>query len=120
MARDSVDGPVAVDLPTPVVEDLLASRRRRYLLAALAAAGEPVPLDDLAGEIRAREREADPASIPAAERRRLRRELLESDLPKLTAAGVVGYDSMLATVELEAPALGRQAQHVASPTGEDA
>ncbi len=99
----------AGNLPPDVIENLLSSSRRRHLLAALVEAGEPMPLDDLAGEIRARERQSALEAVTAAERRALRRDLLETDLPKLTATGVVGYDSMLATVEIEAPEIARQA-----------
>ena len=106
---DGGDEPGTVELPTAVVEDLLSSPRRRNLLAALAEVGEPMPLDDLAAEIRARERGTAADAIPAAERRSLRRDLLETDLPKLTATGVVAYDSMLATVEIETPGIGRLA-----------
>ena len=112
MSLDTADGEGAVALPDPVVEDLLETARRRHLLRALAEADEPVPLDDLAGAVRARERGTAPESIPAGERRDLRREFLATDVPKLTATGVATYDSMLATLELEVPALATAAAAV--------
>jgi hypothetical protein len=101
-----------------VVEDILASDRRRDLLAALAEAGDPVALTDVAAAVEARRRGIDAEAVDPSRRRDLRDDLLEIDVPKLTATGVVTYDSMLSTVDLRRPALAREAIE-ATRTGDD-
>jgi hypothetical protein len=75
-----------------VIEELLAAPRRRVVLRVLVDRGGPVPVDDLARELT-----GDAAS--RAERRAARTEIYQEHLPKLTATGVVAFDSMLGTVE---------------------
>jgi hypothetical protein len=98
-----------VGLPPPVVEDLLAAERRRHLLAILAERGEPVALLDLAGQILARQEGVPRADVAREARRQLCERLFQTDLPKLTATGVVDYDSAMGTVELVSPELGERA-----------
>ncbi|AQL43901.1 hypothetical protein BV210_14840 [Halorientalis sp. IM1011] len=79
----------AGELPPHVVDGLLASRRRRRSLRLLREAEEPVVVGDLAERLAGSE--ADP--------RRVRAELYQCHLPRLTATGVVAFDSLLGTVE---------------------
>ncbi|MFB6178286.1 MAG: hypothetical protein ABEI77_01020 [Halorientalis sp.] len=87
-------------LPETVIEDLLDSSQRRSLLAVLVDRDEPVPVGDLARElVGTDQRDGD----SAVERRRVRTEIYQDHLPKLTATGVVTFDSRLGTVEFTGP-----------------
>ena len=96
------------DLPETVVEDLVGDPRRRILLDYLAQRGEPVALTDLAAAVRAEENGCAPGDVAADRRRATMEDLLETHLPKLTATGVVGYDSMRGTVTLQAAAVAER------------
>jgi len=96
------------DLPEAIVEDLVGDPRRRILLDHLAERDEPVALTDLAAAVRASEDGCAPADVPAERRRATLEGMLETDLPKLTATGVVEYDSMRGTVTLQAEAVAEQ------------
>ena len=75
-----------------MIEELVASPQRRAMLRLLIDRGEPVPVDDVAVHL-------SEAAAPAREERRaLRTEVYQDHLPKLTATGVVAFDSMLGTV----------------------
>ena len=87
-------------LPDAVVADILASDRRRSALAILAAEDEPMVIDDLAAAVRAREEDTPPTALSPEERRTARDDFFAEPLPKLTATGVVDYDSMVGTVTL--------------------
>ncbi|MFB6075316.1 MAG: hypothetical protein ABEJ89_09915 [Haloarculaceae archaeon] len=88
------------DLPPEVVEDLLADERRRAALAVLRDASEPVVIGDLAAAVLSRET-GESASALARERVvDVREEFFQRHLPKLTATGVVEYDSLVGTVAL--------------------
>lgn len=90
-------------LPAAVIEDLLASPRRRALLERLHEEGS-MPVDDLATRLAARSGTGE--EITASERRATRTEIYQDHLPKLTATGVVNFDSLLGRVELQdVPAL---------------
>lgn len=91
------------DLPEAVLEDLLSVDRRREALAALLERHGPLCVEDLAVVARAREAGGDPDAVDPAERRRLGAAFFQEHLPKLTATGVVAYDSQLGTVELADP-----------------
>jgi DNA-binding transcriptional ArsR family regulator len=90
-------------LPSDVVDGLLASRARRRLLHWLREAGEPVAVGDLAARLAAAEESTDEAGEPddgiAADPRQARRQIYQRHLPRLTATGVVTFDSRLGTVE---------------------
>jgi hypothetical protein len=105
-------------LPAAVIEDLLASPRRRKLLACLTERDEPVPVDDLATVLL----DADvptAESISAADRERARQEIYQDLLPKLTATDVVRFDSMLGTVEFTGPeALSARLSALTNPCSE--
>lgn len=88
-------------LPEEVVDDLLADDVRRRALSILADRGEPVVVGDLAAAVLAAERDIEPATVPDTAEDELTEELFTEHLPKLTATGVVTYDSMVGTVELQ-------------------
>jgi len=91
-------------VPTSVVEDLLSEPRRQMLLACLDGGGSQ-SVDDLARAIVARERGVDTADVSESQWRAVREELYQTHLPKLTATGIVEYDSMRGSVELATPAI---------------
>ncbi|WP_436932721.1 DUF7344 domain-containing protein [Halosimplex halobium] len=99
------DDPVTGDdtegdrLPASAVADLRASERRRRVLAELAERGE-VPVSDLASHVVAAERDEPADAVPDEAVDGARRDLFQEHLPKLTATGVVRYDSLVGTVEL--------------------
>lgn len=96
-ATTGAGGPSA-DLPGTVIEELLASPDRRALLRCLAEADEPIPVDDLAAVL------ADGTTgATASERRRARTAIYQDHLPKLTATGVVEFDSILGTLAFSGP-----------------
>ncbi|WP_254271461.1 DUF7344 domain-containing protein [Haloarcula marina] len=88
------------ELPESVVADLLATESRRAALSVLYDRGSPMVVEDLATAIVARERRVPESAVPAADRDAMREELYTEHIPKLTATGVVEYDSMVGTVEL--------------------
>lgn len=100
---DSESGGGDDRLPAAVIEDLLSSSRRRALLEWLHGE-ESIPVDDLA--IRLAARTGSGERVTASERRAARTEIYQEHLPKLTATGVVTFDSLLGRVELnDVPAL---------------
>jgi DNA-binding transcriptional ArsR family regulator len=107
MAVDTKGEPGSVgELPERVVEDVLASERRRALLACLADHGE-MAIGDLAAEILAREGEDAPADVDGGRRAQVRTDIFQTHLPKLTATGIVTYDSLRGTVALSRPEILR-------------
>jgi len=92
------------ELPDAVVDDILDSGRRRLALEILAGQDEPIVIDDLAAAVWARERGCEPTAVSREQRRTVRDEFFAEDLPKLTATGVVDYDSMVGTLSLTAGA----------------
>ena len=102
MATTSSSGdPSGQGLPEEVVDDLLSDDTRRRALSILADRGEPVVVTELAVAILAAERDIEPAAVPDTARDELTEELFTKHLPKLTATGVVAYDSMVGTVEIQ-------------------
>jgi len=69
---------------------LMAVRRRRTTLAALAELGAPVDLDELATAVSKRERESPAADEATIDRIAVR--LHHLHLPKMDALGVLDYD----------------------------
>ncbi|WP_226012646.1 DUF7344 domain-containing protein [Halomicrobium salinisoli] len=96
--RDPLDGEA---LPEAVVDDLLDDGRRRRLLDVLFEADGPMAIDDVATELWARETDTDPEDVSDNERRRVRNDVFQHHLPKLTATEVVAYDSVVGTLELD-------------------
>lgn len=101
----AVDSPSPTDaghrLPETVVEELLAEPYRRAMLRSLRAHDGSITDRRLATLIVARERSIHPDAVPPRERDRARERLYEHHLPKLTATGVVQYNSRNASLELD-------------------
>lgn len=86
-------------LPASAVADLRTSERRRRALDCLAERGD-IPVSDLARRVVAAERDEPADAVPDEAVDGARRDLFQQHLPKLTATGVVRYDSLVGTVEL--------------------
>ena len=99
MATEHAQGPVD-GLPERVVSDLLASDRRRLLLGCLEDHDGCLPVTDLAAAVAAREAGTNIGDVDPDRHRAVREEIYERHLPKLTATGVVEFDSMRGTVTL--------------------
>lgn len=84
--------------------ELLASRRRRYVLHVLGTYEEPITLADLADEVAIREYDGPITDISADAVLRIYLSLYHSHVPKLSEAGLVAYDQEADTVELWADA----------------
>lgn len=107
MAVDTRGDPGSVgELPERVVEDVLASERRRALLACLADHGE-MAVCDLAAAVLARERGDAPDDVDRERRAAVRTDIFQTHLPKLTATGIVTYDSLRGTVTLSRTEIAR-------------
>jgi len=96
-------------IPEEVLQDLLESPRRCHLLAHLADADDEKVLTDLAAAVAAAEEGCEPGSVGDEKRCSVREDLFERHLAKLTAIGIVEYDSMLGTVSLARPSVAAQA-----------
>ena len=88
------------NLPDSIVKDLRESRRRRIALDRLHTMDEARPVADLAREIAAVEHETEPEAVETEAVDAVRRDMYQQHLPKLTATGVVRYDSLVGTLEL--------------------
>jgi hypothetical protein len=100
MATDSQNTVVqGVGLPPDIVDDILAAPHRCHMLQCLAAADDGLVMDELVTCVR------EETGADATPRDELRANLYDEHLPKLTATGVVTYDSMRECVELAAPAI---------------
>ncbi|RRJ27668.1 DUF7344 domain-containing protein [Halocatena pleomorpha] len=88
-------------LPEPVVEELLAEPYRRVVLRSLHATDGAITVRQLATRVVASERSIRPEAVSPRERERAQECLYEHHLPKLTATGVVRYNSRNASVELD-------------------
>jgi hypothetical protein len=89
------DDRTVIDLGADERHDLLASERRRAVLAVLTERAGPTELDDLAAAIAVREGEEPPAE--ALER--LAVSLHHVHLPRMDDLGVLDYDSSANRVE---------------------
>ena len=101
--RSATEPTTGNDLPDAVVADILAASVCRRALELLAEREEPMIVGDIAAELVAAEKDVRPEAVAPEERRAVRDEFYEQHLPKLTATGVVCYDSMVDTVELRRP-----------------
>ena len=59
-----------------------------------------MPVEDLARQVVAREREVAPSSVEREAVRATRDDVFQEQLPRLTPTGLVRYDSLLGTVRL--------------------
>jgi hypothetical protein len=103
MATESHDrftmGP---QLPGEVIEDILSADRRRTMLSCLSDNGGEMAITDLAACVCARERGVTEGSLGQRDREELYDDLYDEHLPKLTATGVVEFDSLRDSVRLSA------------------
>ena len=88
-------------LPGEVVEEILSVDRRRTLLACLTDHGGEMAVVDLAACVGAREQGGTAEGITDATRDRLYDVLYDEHLPKLTATGIVEFDSLRDSVRIE-------------------
>jgi len=100
MATQNADTDMRGDLPQAVVEDILSDDDRRRALAILAARDEPMVVEDLAAAVVAAREDCPQSAVTTADREAMTEALFTDHIPKLTATGVVAYDSMLGAVEL--------------------
>jgi hypothetical protein len=78
---------------------LLGSRRRRLVLATLDDR-DTVSVSDLARDLVAAEDDKPPTAVTPEEQRRTKIQLHHADLPPLSAAGLVSYDSQRQVVRV--------------------
>lgn len=97
--------------------ELLANRRRRYVIGCLQEFDEPVALADLANEVTAREQDVPLSDVLADAVRRTYTSLYHMHVPKLADAGFVEYDREIETVALSASP--EQLERLERLTGED-
>lgn len=88
------------EVPAEVLEDVLSAPRRRLVVRALAEREEPVALADVAAVVCAGERGTPASAVTAEDRRAVREDIYDRHLPKLTATGLVEFDSMRGTLQL--------------------
>lgn len=100
MATQNTDTDGEGALPSGVVEELRSDETRWLALEILRARDEPVVVEELAAAIVGRREDCQLSAVSAAERDAVAEELFTEHIPKLTATGVVAYDSMLGAVEL--------------------
>ena len=103
MATTSSDAEGPGGLPSAVVEDLLSARNRRLALSTLADRGEPMVVESLATAVVAARENCPESVVSADQREAMCDELYTEHIPKLTATGVLRYDSMKGAVELVRP-----------------
>ena len=100
MATQNADSGMGKELPPAVIEDLLSDESRRRALEILSDRNEPMVVEELAASVVAARAECPVSAVRAADREAMTEELFTEHIPKLTATGVVAYDSMLGAVEL--------------------
>jgi len=84
--------------------EVLANRRRRYVVHALKGENPPAELGTLAEQVAAWENDVAVTGITSTERKRVYTALQQSHLPKMDNAGVVDFDKDRGVIE-PAPAL---------------
>lgn len=92
--------PQEPEIPTEVLEDVLSAPRRRLVVRTLAERDRPVALSDVAAAVCAGERGTSPSTVPVEDCRAVREDIYQHHLPKLTATGLVEFDSMRGTLQL--------------------
>lgn len=93
--------PDGASRPVPMEEafEVLANRRRRYVVHWLLEAGAGTELRQLSRQVAAWENEKPLDRVTAQERRRVYNALQQFHLPKLDDAGVVHYDADRGEIE---------------------
>ncbi|MFC7231863.1 hypothetical protein ACFQMM_11430 [Saliphagus sp. GCM10025308] len=87
-------------LTADVILELLANRRRRYLLYALRGRTEPIELSKLAEEVAGWEHDVHPDEVAKNEYKSVYVSSVQCHVPKLADAGVVDHDEDNHTVIL--------------------
>ena len=87
-------------LDADTILELLANRRRRYLLYALRGYDEPVALSELAEEVASWEHDVPPEEVAKNEYKSVYVSSVQCHVPKLADAGVVEHDETNHTVIL--------------------
>ncbi|ELZ49482.1 hypothetical protein C465_07926 [Halorubrum distributum JCM 9100] len=82
----------ASDLSHEEVFEILANRRRRFVIHALKRANDPPDVSELSRYVTAWEMGVDPEDVPYEERHNVHSTLRRVHLPKLTEANVVTVD----------------------------
>lgn len=106
-------------VPEEVLADLLDSRRRCHLLAALAESDGEALVEDLVAAVGATEENCAPSELAESTLSEVRTEVFERHVPRLTAIGVVEYDSMLNRLRLETPEVASRAADELTDSGGD-
>lgn len=96
-------------IPDEVLTELLGSRRRCHVLAELGASGGEALVEDLVAAVGADEEGCAPPDVDDRTLGEIREDVFERHIPKLTATGVVEYDSMLDRLRLEMPEVASRA-----------
>jgi len=104
-------------IPDEVVAELLGSRRRCHVLAELVASGGEALVEDLVAAVGADEESCAPSEVDAPTLGEIRKDVFEHHIPKLTATGVVEYDSMLNRLRLEMPQVAARAADELTDSG---
>ena len=71
---------------------VLRHRYRRVVLSHLRACQSPVPIEELAQQIAAREDDCSVSDVTAEQTERIRNRLIHQHLPKLADRGLINYD----------------------------
>jgi len=87
----------SLDLETDVLHDILSDRRRRYSLARLHEAVQPMHLGELAQEIDDWERATEDIENPGSPEK-IHQSLYHIHVAKMGEAGLVEYDGLRDTV----------------------
>ena len=88
-------------LTADTILELLANRRRRYLLYALRDYDEPVTLSELAEHVAGWEHNMPPSEVPKNDYKSVYVSSVQCHVPKLDDAGVVDHDPRNHTVILD-------------------
>jgi len=90
-------------LTADIILELLANRRRRYLLYALRGRDEPIELSKLAEQVAGWEHDVHPDEVAKNEYKSVYVSSVQCHVPKLADAGVVHHDEDNHTVLLADP-----------------
>ena len=81
------------ELTADTILELLANRRRRYLLYALRGREDPIELSTLAEQVAGWEHDVPPESVEKNEYKSVYVSSVQCHVPKLADAGVVDHDT---------------------------
>lgn len=90
--------PEEVDISEDEMFEMLANRRRRYVIHFLKERGPDVDLGTLAEQVGAWEYDTAPEQLTSAERKTVYTALQQRHLPKMDRAGIVNFDKRAGVV----------------------